>query len=66
VNREVELATLTMQQCQLRLRRVQEQVRDMRELLRRAVRAADDAELELGEATQRLTRMETDRPSEVG
>lgn len=66
MKREVELATLTVQQCQLRLRRVQKQVREAREVLRRAVRAAEDAELELGDATQRLTRIEMHRPSGVG
>lgn len=62
MNRDVELAAVTVRQCQLRLRRVQEQVRSARESLRRAVRAADDAELELGDATRRLTRMESPRP----
>jgi hypothetical protein len=53
---------MTVTQCALSLRLAQEEVRVVRESLRRAVRAADIAELELGVATRRLTRLAIARP----
>jgi hypothetical protein len=55
---EQERASTMVSQCEGRLRRAQENVRCAGEALRRAVRAAMEAEGELRDATRRLSRME--------
>jgi hypothetical protein len=53
-----EKAIATMTECAQQLRRAQETVRCAAEVLRRAIRAAEAAERELGESARRLDRME--------
>lgn len=55
---EQERAVATVTQCELQLRRAQEDVRCTGEMLRRAVRSVENAEGELDDATRRLGRME--------
>jgi hypothetical protein len=54
---EKDRAIATVTQCELELRRAQETVRCTSEMLRRAVRTAENAQGELGDAARRLGRM---------
>jgi hypothetical protein len=56
---EQERAVATVMQCELQLRRAQDNVRRTGEMLRRAVRTAENAQGELGDAARRLGRMES-------
>ena len=58
---EQDRAIATVTQCELQLRRARDNVRRTGELLRRAVRTAENAQGELGDATRRLGRMESRR-----
>jgi hypothetical protein len=53
---EEERAIATLARCELQLRRAQETVRNTGEMLRRAVRTAENAEGEFGDATRRVDR----------
>jgi hypothetical protein len=55
---EQERAAVTVKQQVLLLHRAQENVRRAGDMLRRAIRAAEEAESELQLATKRLNRME--------
>jgi len=50
---EQERANATRTQCESRLRQAQESARHAREMLRRAIREVDEAEVALGEAMRR-------------
>jgi hypothetical protein len=56
---EQERAAVAVTEAELLLRRAQEEVRRAGEMLRRAIRVAETAEGELGDATRRLSRMES-------
>ncbi|MEO8636841.1 MAG: hypothetical protein ABI587_16315 [Gemmatimonadales bacterium] len=56
---EQERAVVTVREHELQLRRARENVRRAGEMLRRAIRTAEEAEGELGIAARRLDRMES-------
>jgi hypothetical protein len=58
-------AMATVTQCEIQLRRAQEGVRRAGEVLRRAVRTAETAQGDLGDATDRLDRVQV-RLTRVG